>query len=70
MITSGPCFSGSPPTAEQPDEAFGSNVEMVGNRICLQDEQPSKTSPDQLPKFLQRGILRIDPEETRRFEKL
>ena len=51
---------------EEPEGAIGSNVEIVGNRICLQDEEPLKSSPEQLPKFLQKGILRIDPEDTRR----
>ena len=52
----------------EPDEgAIGSNVEIVGNRICLQKEDHSKSTPAQLPPFLQKGILRIDPEETRRY---
>ena len=51
---------------EQPDTSMGSNVEVVGNRIYLQDSQSEAASPEQLPKFLQKGILRIDLEETRR----
>ena len=57
---------GSLSTGVDNDASIGSNVEVVGNRLCLQDSQSELASPEQLPKFLQKGILRIDPEETRR----
>ncbi|XP_045187189.2 WD repeat-containing protein 81-like [Mercenaria mercenaria] len=47
---------------------IGSNVAMVGNRICLQEDNKIEPSPEtfQLRKHFQhKGILRIDPEETR-----
>jgi hypothetical protein len=49
---------------------IGSNVAIVGNRICLQDDnttlQPSPETFQLRKHFQHKGILRIDPDETKR----
>ena len=49
---------------------IGSNVAIVGNRLCLQDDnnkiQPSPETFQLRKHFQHKGILRIDPDETRR----
>ncbi|XP_060555300.1 WD repeat-containing protein 81-like isoform X2 [Ruditapes philippinarum] len=48
---------------------IGSNVAIVGNRICLQDDnttlQPSPETFQLRKHFQHKGILRIDPDETK-----
>ncbi|KAH3845168.1 WD repeat-containing protein 81-like [Dreissena polymorpha] len=50
---------------------LGSNVAIVGNQICLQDSAELETIPDTLhlrKHFQHRGILRIDPDDTKSTE--
>ena len=52
---------------EEPGE-IGSNVAIVGNRIFIQDDDDLGTSLEtsSLKKHFQhKGILRIDPDETK-----
>jgi len=56
------------PTSPEPQGDLGSNVALVGNQLCLQDDSDPGPAPDPLPlqtHLQHKGILRIDPEETR-----
>ncbi|XP_052767541.1 WD repeat-containing protein 81-like isoform X2 [Mya arenaria] len=52
----------------QADTDLGSNVALVGNQLCLQEDPAPTPSPEVIrlrPHAKHRGILRIDPEDTR-----